>query len=582
MLTARKSVRPLPTHQLALRYSANYSSWDHFTSDDSLRDSPSDSLSETSSDSPCDSSIAIFAGPSRKRRRSPTTLVPIALPVPGVLSPVRTDLLLPRKRIRDSDYVTDFEVDINACITFANDIAARETGVRVEVGTTTKEEAESSARGMIEIGVDRVTHPVVSDDTIEPVREDYPDLITVHRVRVIESVERDQEHRIVATSQQNAVMSEMISTLERDNMRLRGITKRVAKALEAYNAAKNPETKTEMENEQQDDNVEANGNNGNGKDNGNGNPNVNNGGVIPVTRECTYQDYVKCQPLNFKGTEGVVGLTRCFKKMETMFHISNCPPKYQVKYASCTLLNGALTWNEIQKIETKLWNLTVKGNDLTAYNQRFQELTLLCTKMVPKEEDQVRIANNLMDQKLKGYAVKNVKNKRRFDNNSRDNRGQQQPFKRQNVNGQNVARAYTVGNNVERKAYARNLPYCNKCRMHDEGPCMVKCGNCKRFGHMTRDCKAAITSTAQRPQLEIRRVLLAMSVEDKDIIEVSVPREGASPDSNVFMDMFHLNNRYASTLFDSGADDVPSSPVRRPSLPSPDGISSQLQSITFE
>ncbi|GKF77586.1 hypothetical protein Tco_0230056 [Tanacetum coccineum] len=158
--------------------------------------------------------------------------------------------MLPRKRIRDSDYVTDFEADINACITFANDITARGMDVRVEVGTAAEEEAESSARGTIEIGVDRVTHPVVSDDTAEPVREDYPDRVSadgslevmqrgldmvmqelydhmveipVHRVRVIESVQRDQGHRIVVTSQQSAAMSEMISTLERDNMRLRGM-----------------------------------------------------------------------------------------------------------------------------------------------------------------------------------------------------------------------------------------------------------------------------------------------------------------------------------------------------------------------
>ncbi|GKG53094.1 reverse transcriptase domain-containing protein, partial [Tanacetum coccineum] len=45
--------------------------------------------------------------------------------------------------------------------------------------------------------------------------------------------------------------------------------------------------------------------------------------------------------------------------------------------------------NEIQKMETELWNLIVRGNDLTAYTQRFQELILLCTKMVPEEEDQV-------------------------------------------------------------------------------------------------------------------------------------------------------------------------------------------------
>ncbi|GJW79086.1 putative reverse transcriptase domain-containing protein, partial [Tanacetum coccineum] len=70
------------------------------------------------------------------------------------------------------------------------------------------------------------------------------------------------------------------------------------------------------------------------------------------------------------------------------------------------------------------------------------ELTIL--------QDAVRMANNLMDQKLNGYAMKNDKNKRKFDNNQKDSRGQQPPFKRQNVGGQNVARAYTVGNNKRR------------------------------------------------------------------------------------------------------------------------------------
>ncbi|GKC77826.1 hypothetical protein Tco_1128600 [Tanacetum coccineum] len=76
---------------------------------------------------------------------------------------------------------------------------------------------------------------------------------------------------------------------------------------------------------------------------GDGGTGYNFGGFMP-TRECTYQDFLKCQPLSFNVTEGVVGLTRWFKKMETVFHISNCPEKYQVKYATYTLLNSALTW----------------------------------------------------------------------------------------------------------------------------------------------------------------------------------------------------------------------------------------------
>ncbi|GJV43629.1 hypothetical protein Tco_1428165, partial [Tanacetum coccineum] len=48
--------------------------------------------------------------------------------------------------------------------------------------------------------------------------------------------------------------------------------------------------------------------NGGNENSGNGNPNENNRDVRPVARECTYQDFMKCQPLNFKGTEGVVEL----------------------------------------------------------------------------------------------------------------------------------------------------------------------------------------------------------------------------------------------------------------------------------
>ncbi|GKF53874.1 reverse transcriptase domain-containing protein, partial [Tanacetum coccineum] len=45
--------------------------------------------------------------------------------------------------------------------------------------------------------------------------------------------------------------------------------------------------------------------------------------------------------------------------------------------------------NEIKKIEAEMWNLKVKGTDVVAYNQRFQELSLLCDRMFPKETDKI-------------------------------------------------------------------------------------------------------------------------------------------------------------------------------------------------
>ncbi|GJU34685.1 putative reverse transcriptase domain-containing protein [Tanacetum coccineum] len=370
------------------------------------------------------------------------------------------------------------------------------------------------------------------------------------------------------------------------------VTRRVAEEMEAREAARTLEPLNENGDEQEGENG-GNGNGGNGNggngENGNGNRNgnhgMNYGGFMPVARECTFQDFLKCKPHNFSGTEGVVRLTRWFEKIETVFNISNCPSKYQVKYATCTLQDSALTWwnshkrtigvdaayamnwaglmrlmtevycprNEIQKMETELWNLTVKGNDLTAYTQRFQELILLCTRMVPDEEDRVerfigglpdniqgnviaanparlqdaiRIANQLMDKKLQGYAARSAENKRRMESNLRDNRGQQPSFKRQNTSGQNVARLYTTGTMKER-AMLGHYPIA----ISAEGSSWKSAGNQTRNknGNQTGGNEATVKAYA-------------------------IGRGGTNHDSNVVTGTFLLNNCYASMLFDSGAD----------------------------
>ncbi|GKB69515.1 hypothetical protein Tco_0930927 [Tanacetum coccineum] len=62
-----------------------------------------------------------------------------------------------------------------------------------------------------------------------------------------------------------------------------------------------------------------------------------------AVRECSYMEFLKCKPLGFKGTEGVVRLTRWFEKMEYVFSISNCTTSCQVKFATCTLQDDALS-----------------------------------------------------------------------------------------------------------------------------------------------------------------------------------------------------------------------------------------------
>ncbi|GJX92273.1 hypothetical protein Tco_0345599 [Tanacetum coccineum] len=249
------------------------------------------------------------------------------------------------------------ETVIKACFDFADIIRGSGIDVRVESVTVARDEVATSARGTVVVSDDRVMHPVVPDDIHEPVQED-------GAVEVTYETLGDLGHKIVALSQQGIMMSKRINELKRDNTRLRGMTMpntrsgatmtrevvselidhQVAEALEARDAARNLEPLVEGGGEQEDvigDDYEGgnggvngnrgvNGNGGNGNEgngngglngsvngnangggNGYGNHNVNPRGFVHVARECTYQDLLKCQPLNFNGTKGVVGLTRC-------------------------------------------------------------------------------------------------------------------------------------------------------------------------------------------------------------------------------------------------------------------------------
>ncbi|GKD88352.1 hypothetical protein Tco_1363859, partial [Tanacetum coccineum] len=103
--------------------------------------------------------------------------------------------------------------------------------------------------------------------------------------------------------------------------------------------------------------------------NGNGSHNSRNGGrrTKCTTRECTYKDLLNCQPLKFKGIEGVVSLSQWFEKMENVFHISNCSVENQVKFANCTLLG-----DEVEKYVGGLPD-TIRGNVMSYRPMTMQE-----------------------------------------------------------------------------------------------------------------------------------------------------------------------------------------------------------------
>ncbi|GKA81669.1 hypothetical protein Tco_0788361 [Tanacetum coccineum] len=64
----------------------------------------------------------------------------------------------------------------------------------------------------------------------------------------------------------------------------------------------------------------------------------------PVARQCSYKEFMSYQPINFKGTEGAVGLIRWFKRTESVFSRSNCTEDCKVKFATGTLIEESLSW----------------------------------------------------------------------------------------------------------------------------------------------------------------------------------------------------------------------------------------------
>nr|GFB51771.1 hypothetical protein [Tanacetum cinerariifolium] len=95
-----------------------------------------------------------------------------------------------------------------------------------------------------------------------------------------------------------------------------------------------------------------------------------------ATRECTYTDFLKYQPLPFKGTEGVASLSQWCERMESVFHISNCATENQVKFATCTLYFVALTWwnTHVQTVGHEATYGMHAANTNNANNQRGTEL----------------------------------------------------------------------------------------------------------------------------------------------------------------------------------------------------------------
>ncbi|GKE67874.1 hypothetical protein Tco_1522035, partial [Tanacetum coccineum] len=228
---------------------------------------PSVHHSSTISERPSHDSSS--ASHSCKRSRSPVASVPLSSPTLGALSYARADLLPSPKRIRSPETITDLEdssedsfepyvprevrvgvdfedessepsrsrgadlkmdVDvmrsdgikidleiqdeINECFAYADSLGDRGIDARVVVEAADREECETGTRGPVEVRVERVTHPVMPEDTPDPAQEG--------AVEVTYKTLGDLVQRIVGAETTVTILTKRVAELERDNRRLRG------------------------------------------------------------------------------------------------------------------------------------------------------------------------------------------------------------------------------------------------------------------------------------------------------------------------------------------------------------------------
>ncbi|XP_024965740.1 uncharacterized protein LOC112505937 [Cynara cardunculus var. scolymus] len=260
-------------------------------------------------------------------------------------------------------------------------------------------------------------------------------------------------------------------------------------------------------------------------------------------RECTYKSFRSCNPKEFHGTDGAVGLLTWLESMESVLHISKCTEGKKVEFDACLLQGRALTWwntqvqtqgreatngltwenfkrmmkeeycpmSEIQKLEAELWNHEMRGNDINSYTARFHELAKMVPHLVTPEENRVdryiwglslvirgdvTSANPKTLQEAVSSATKLTNNailSRMFvKDKASGKRKMEKPARRQSRG--RMGKALKISGNYgiqtqsaekEKRTYQRY----EKCNKQHAGRCII-CQKCNKGGHYAKDCRS--------------------------------------------------------------------------------------------
>ncbi|GJZ19224.1 putative reverse transcriptase domain-containing protein [Tanacetum coccineum] len=147
---------------------------------------------------------------------------------------------------------------------------------------------------------------------------------------------------------------------------------------------------------------------------------------------------------------------------------------------------------ELQRMENELWNMKVKEYNMVAYTQRFNELALMCPRMVEPESVKVDAYIRGLTDKIKGEVTSSkptnlneavcMAHKLMEQSSGKSNHKDNSCQSSHNNQKQGNARAMTTAPN-KGKVSSGSLHVCERCFTHHVGQCTIKCYKCGKVGH---------------------------------------------------------------------------------------------------
>ncbi|KAJ9567011.1 hypothetical protein OSB04_002977 [Centaurea solstitialis] len=304
-------------------------------------------------------------------------------------------------------------------------------------------------------------------------------------------------------------------------------------------------------------------------------------------RDCTYKSFRSCNPKEFHGTEGAVGLLAWIEGMESVLHISKCLERNKVEYAACLLQGRALTWwntqvqvrgrdatgqitwedfkkmlkeefcprSEIQKLEAELWYHEMKGNDITTYTTRFHELAKLVPHLVTLEQNRVDRYVWGLSPEIRGNVTaadpKNLQEAVNLANRLTNNAIRSGTFSSDKAKGKRKMEEFTKpqfrGKSGKDRRVTRSYGVQTQVAEKEKGT-YQRCGKCGNLH--ARRCVRPYANQAQ-PANQGNQGNRGGLARGRAFV---IGAEEARQNPDVVTGTFLLNNYPATVLFDSGAD----------------------------